>query len=432
MRTKKGLFLVVILIYLILSSLLKPFIQDGRYIIAISCILGLLYTLYWRYFSGRLFFSNRIKILFAIDYTEETKKHYESIIKIISSKIDELNLSRSIIARSMPSDFSMKSRERAEGYARKRMTDLIIWGYTLEGFDNKEKTSEFKLKFTYLYRLLPEFARPVLIKHIDDSIKGRYWKILDNAFFNDIQVVSTNITEISLFIIALSLSTRGRLNECLAILEKLNLLISNKKPEDFPNLSIFKEHIQTYLIEIYRFLGEKLRYDKPKESKIYYENILRIKPDDSKAHLDIARLCYVVDNDLSAAKHHTDKVTDDEIRPLANYNYAFFAIKNKNPKDLLKYYQKIKTNPSGNIVQIIDFLQAEYAKEQSNILYLFALGYINVYHCDCSIEVGISDLKEFIEKGQNIPEYDELVSNAKALLANREKKLKSKIVIEKQ
>lgn len=71
----------------------------------------------------------------------------------------------------------------------------------------------------------------------------------------------------------------------------------------------------------------------------------------------------------------------------------------------------------------------EYAKDRDNVLYLFGLGYVNVYHCD--VGVGIKQLNKFIEQAKGKDEYKDLVSNVVALVSNREKKMAAKTVMEK-
>ncbi|MCF7887657.1 MAG: hypothetical protein K9L76_00105 [Candidatus Omnitrophica bacterium] len=425
LRTKKGLLFISISLYVIIFFRLKPF-ETVLYNNILSIGLIVAYFIFWLYFSGRMFFSSKIKILFAVDYSEEAKKYSAQINKNINSKIDELGLSQSIKIINMPMDFIVPNRIEAERYVKRRMIDLLIWGYTVEGRFQKSKLAEFKLKFTYLYRILPPPAQATLIKHINNNLRGRYWRILEDNSFPDIQVVSTNITEVSLFIIGLCLYVRGKLSKSLKIFENLKATLNNKNETDFPGVENIMKQVDSYLVEGYRFIGEQIRDSDPPTSKNYFKKLLHIQPEDSGAHLNIAKLSYVVDNDLESAKKHTDKVTDPLLTPLKNYNYAFFGILEKDPIKVLQYYKRIRAVPSENIVDIIAFLQDEFSKDKSNILYHFALGYINVYHGD--LKIGIEELKSFIEKAKGKFEYKELVDNARPLLKSRKKKLKARKV----
>lgn len=423
LRTKKGLLFVCFFIYYTFSCLLKPYtIQEYNNVLSIIAIF--VYFIFWLYFSGRLFLSTKIRILFAIKHNSEAERYIEHIERAIRSEIDALNLTKAINIKKMPSDFIISDRKKAENYVKTKMIDLLIWGYTLEGKLQKSQITEFRLSFTYLYRILPEPVKAVFIKQIDSNLRGRYWRILDEKSFSDIQVVSTNIIEVSLFIIGLCLYVRGELIKSLELFEKLKILLNKKDEAAFPDMPIIKKQVDSYLVEGFRFIGERLREINPVESKKYFEKLLYINPNDSSAHLNIAKLCWVVDNDLKAARSHTDKVTDSNFKPFTYYNYAFFAIKENDPLNVLRYYQRIKSFPSENIVDIVAFLQNEFSKEPENILYHFALGYINIYHQD--LDIGIDELKQFIEKAKGKQEYDELVKNAEPLLKNREIKVSSK------
>ena len=427
LKTKKGLFFIVFSLYILTRYVFESF-RSPKATFIVFITLSILYFFWWLYFSGRLFFSQKIKILFAINLSEETKTYYEQVKKTINSKIDELNLSRAIEIIQMPSDLLFPTKSKAEQYVKKRMVDLLVWGHTLEGDREGSKISEFRLHFTYLYKILPEEKRTIFIKQIKDNLKGRYWRILSAESFRDIQVVSGNITEVAFFILGLCLYVRGELKTSLQIFEKSKTLLTHKNEQEFPQKELFLKQINQYLIGGYKFIGETLRYNKMQESKENFEKVLALDPNNSEAHLNLARLCYLVDNDLDAAKTHTDRVTDPIIKPLTNYNYAFFAIKERNPSKVLLSYQRTKAHLSANIIEdIILFLQNEFIKDPENILFNFALGYVNAYHGD--LKIGIEELSNFIGKAKEKPEHQQLVENARSLLAHRKKRSKFEKII---
>lgn len=416
LRTKKGLFFVFAIIAYIVNLL--P-IDDNIAKICVYIFFVCLYCISWYYFSGRLFFSSKIQILFAIDSSKESKEYCDKVIKSINFQIDQLNLNRTICIRQMPSDLSFGERAKAERYIKTRMIDLLVWGHTLDGRLQEAKVSEFNLRFSYLYAHVPQQISQIFLKEIDKGSRRQYWKILEDRSFNDLKVVSTNIVEVSLFIIGLCLFIRGELLQSIEILEKVRFLLKNKNEVEFPDIKNVKKQIDLYLADSYRLVGQQIKNDRPQDARQLFQKLLEIIPDDSGAHLEMAKLVYVIDKDVQASRIHTDKVTSPDLKQLTNYNYAFYAIREKDSATMLKYYQKIRSAPSQNIIEILDFLRVESAKDSDNILYLFALGYLNIYHGD--ISVGVGDLKEFIEKAKVIPEYEILVQNAEPLLKRREK-----------
>ena len=408
LRTKCGLFTVFLLFFYLLKNSIGIFILSS-----------LVYFISWIYLSGRLFFSKKIKILLAIQCEEEVNRYYVQIEREIRSKISELGLSNIIKVVDMPKDIIFHDHTKAENYIKKRMIDLLVWGYTWIGKDNNLDVSEFRLRFSYLYQMLPDNTRKIFIKKIDDSIKGRYWKIFEQRSFSDTKVVSVNITEVSLFILGICLYIKGQIQKSIEIFEKLRLYSLTNDLKNFSDGEFLKKEVDSFLIDAYLFIIDQNRDKHTEEAREYCKKIFLIDPNNASAHLNMARLCWMLDRDLQEAETHTNLVNDPLIRPLTNYNYAFFAVIRKDPTNVLKFYQRIRSNPSQNVVDIVSFLQDEFRKDPNNILFHFALGYIKIYHQD--VGLGIKELSEFIDKAHGIAEYGELVKNAEKLLHNRSK-----------
>lgn len=420
MRTKKGLFLAIVLIGSSLSWVFAPLVNRG-YLVAIVLLMDGFYFLLWYYLSGRMFFNpKKIKVFFAVDPGEDSRRYYDQIFKSIQLQIDQLELSDKLDIKRLPEDFSFSKRSAAEQFIKRKMVDLLIWGYVLgEKTGQESLTAEFNLQFTYLYQVASSNVSNVLIKNIDLSLRDKYWTIAGKTerSLQDIKVIASNITEVSLFIIGMSLYTRGKLEKSIDIFEKILYIIKDKNEQNFPNVKMFREQISQHLLEAYKFMGDMLREDAPSKSKGYYEKALKIEPDNSAVHLCMAKLSYVVDGDLNAAIDHTNRVVDPFFKPLASYNYAFFAIKKHDEKEVLRHYKSTRNTPDANILLVLDFLEKEFAKDRENIMFRFALGYINIYHADSKI--GLEELESFVNLAERKSLYPELVSNAKALIAHR-------------
>lgn len=413
-RTKKG-FVFATFFILLVTNCLFPFKETPKESFLIFISLFIIYIVLWFLFSGRFFFSRKkIKIVFAIDCEGKALNYLKIIQKeAIDYFLNIPNLSIQILKA--PKDLRFQNHQEVSRYIRKWMIDLFIGGHVLEGNVDKDSKTQFKLFFHYLYKNVPERQKIIFVKNITKALQGKYWHILKNNSFHDLQIVTDNLKEAALFIVGVCLYVRGRLGESVKIFENLHANIVQGK-FSFPETKTL-EQIIFYLHESYHFLFllEK-EQNKLFEAREYLFKMLKLKQDDSRTYIALAYISYVLDNDLNQAKAYTEKIGDD-YKSYRYYNKAFFAILDEFSKEVLENYHKIRYDDSINSVNPIDiriFLQNEHEKYKNNILFHFALGYVNRYHGDVSF--ARKELAKFAEKAKNIKGYSELVEVSNKLL----------------
>ena len=135
----------------------------------------------------------------------------------------------------------------------------------------------------------------------------------------------------------------------------------------------------------------------------------------SKASVGLAYATYLINRDLKLAKKYTDQI-QEEHKAFKFYNKAFFAILNDDPKELINNYFRIRYDITVNAIEVIEFLQNERKLDENNILFNFAIGYINKYHGDRKF--ANAELRSFIAKANNITKYSELLDVAKKIIPN--------------
>jgi hypothetical protein len=425
LRTKNSLLIVFAMLLLISFCVIKNiFFLSNQSSLTVFLMLSLLYFLFWVYYSGRIFWrfvSNKLRIYFAVEANAEGELYYSQINKEIHVAFDNLNLKKSIEIKRLAPDISFNDKRKAERYARTRMIELLVWGHALEGKINGKPATEFRLNFTYNYQLLPQLDRSIFLGNIAKSLAGRYWKILDENSFFDISLVAENITETSLFILGSCLFVSGNLPEAKLIFNRLHLLLDGQKLETFPQFNAFKTFVKNHLIHILMLVGAEKNIEKHYvESRNNFLQLLTLDPDNSTAHLMLAKFSVVLDHDIPKAKEHTGKVTDRGIAYLRYYNYGYFSLLEKNEDEVLRNYQSIRYRPPGNTVELIAFLDEEYDKQKDNILFLFAIGFVNYYHAD--EKRGLQYLKRFSKRATVEHIYPKLVSNVEAILLNKIKR----------
>ena len=92
---------------------------------------------------------------------------------------------------------------------------------------------------------------------------------------------------------------------------------------------------------------------------------------------------------------------------MTRLNRAFFYVYDKNFEQGIKEYKKVKYVGETNIIDVIEFIEKEFEKNNTNFGLLFSSGWLDMEYGDK--KRGSKKLKDFIEKSRNIEEYNILM-----------------------
>lgn len=425
-------FIILIVTPLVIGALGFDIIIWDK--LKIIFLIEFLWGIYWLFSSKTIIFSFRkIKIGFAIKTEKESKEHYREIEKQFIRNIESHNLSSTIQVINFPSDIIFQKKEKAERFIGQKNIHVLVWGDTREGTWKKDKVSEFNVRFSYSYSYSVLEEKKKFSDDIQEFTDGRAWIVSGFDSFDNIPVVSENITEIALYILGKSLASSRSLGlslKAIEILEQLKTRLSKVNPVFFPKVKQLKRKTDIYLykiyISLYLYYGNKANYykdfdpEKQKElikpAKDYAEKAVKINPDNFRPYQNLAFFEYM-EGDIEKAKEYTQKVLEFTPRnPLPHFNLAFFALKERRYGDALDEYKKIRINEEVTILEIIAFLLRELEENPDNLGFLFASGWLNFKYAD--EEMGIEQLSDFLDQASRDTKFDYsiLIKEAKNLV----------------
>lgn len=341
--------------------------------------------------------------------------YYQEITSNLKKAIEEQNLLDVLKLKDFSDIYKFDNREEAGNYREKKKLDLIIWGKFSK--DNLKLDSKnvnvIDLNFTFGHPRDPDNKiGHMIIMDIKSNLATKsYWKIVEDNSFEDVKIISNNLFDISIYIVAVSLKMFGRIGTTIKLLESL-----------YENLTVrqdpFKERLVPHLINCYELIVLDAVFDKNIYSigKECCEKILKIKGNDLFGLSNLAVFQYHM-GQKKEAKATVDKLLKSHPRaPVTEVDVAFFKILEKDYKGAFKHYQRLlNCTPEQlnfNIIYTIEFLNGIYDATKEPAL-LYARGFLSYFYADKKI--GRHDLKDFLKKG-NDHTYKEMYRSAKRIL----------------
>lgn len=425
-KTKKGWFKIAVLLLIFILALLlstpKAFGLKFSFAYLIAAFIFLfvaefLWTLIWLIYSGRILITRRdkVSILFAVKVEEESKVIYRELLKSFRREVKNANLNN-LFEIKILEDIEF-TQEKAEKYVVEERVNLLIWGDTEELSFKGEPVTDLHLNFTYWYKASPS-RRPAFRRVIDEGIRNRAWDIFHLNKLPTLRIVSENLSESSIFIIAGCLVSFGFLKiafDLLSLLHKKIEGITNKSV--FPNYSNFKRMIKNHLLQLgYLLCFAFLKKDNFSEAKKYGLESLRFNSSFFPALLNLALVFWRSGDRIKAEEFSRKAYKADPSNTLNRFNKAFFFMLQGKYKKAAVQYKKISAIPSGtNILDIIDFLESEFKRRTDEPGLLFAAGYLNCEFADK--KRGRQQLSKFLELARAETKYAPLVNLARPLLS---------------
>ncbi len=363
------------------------------------------------------FFPTKFNVALAVEFDKlmNSGKYYNEIRKNLLSILDDLNLSGIIRIEDFSDIYLFSNKKEAEKYREKKNLDLIIWGrFTSDELKiNSRNINKINLKFTYV---VPKFkqdknnniGRAIISDIISKIALKNYWQIIEEQSFADVEIVSNNLTDISLYIIGLTLKFRGRLFDSMTIFEKLQqrLIIKNDN---------LLNGVNFHLIDVYTiFAIDGINLEDFVKTKKFCDKILAIDSVNKFALCNLALSEYRI-NGFEKSREVVDKALKLYPRDsVVEINVAFIRILQADYNNALKhYYNLLNFGINGvQLLLVIEFLCDEYEKTHEPAM-LFASGFLSHYWGDN--ELAKIDLKKFLDEADE-EKYKKMYRFAKKLV----------------
>jgi tetratricopeptide (TPR) repeat protein len=370
-------------------------------------------------FIGSIFYKNRMVILlglkrlffrilpinfniaFSLDFNEglNSGNYYDQLKKNIIKSINEANLNNYIKIKDCSLLKKFENKVEAESFRQEKNIDLIIWGgFTNDNLKVKgEVINKINLSFTFGY---PGQKDDKLGKLLNLDIQSKfaqknYWEIFENNSFNDIEIISTNIFNLSSYILAITLKLYGKVDKSLKIIEHLFFTL---KKNDKQLCSKIEPHlINCYEILALEFAFKKLDFEKSIE---FCNKILQLRPKSFFALSNLAVFYYKSGNRSESTKYVNLLKKTYPNNTITTIDLAFIKILEKDYIGAYSMYLRLIKNKviQFNPQEVVEFLSFEYEKSEEPAL-LFASGILSFYYGDK--EIAKNDLELFVKKAKS-------------------------------
>ena len=435
-KTKYGLLLLLIAIFVILAALLDhPNIDLMTKSVKIVVVL-ILGWIAWLFHSGRRSLpSNKFVIAFSIrSLTPQAQQVIKMTNVLIQEKFKHLDIVELFHLKDIGTDI-FSTRKKAQDFIMQRKYNMVIHGTVIDG--NVDGKYVYDLKnFIFTYRILARDNAPSIIaeikKDIDQFALHRDWQIAKSNDKIDIEKVANNLVEMILIIIALGLATSAKhVLSSIKLIETLlpeierkalsrgeSIKIDPKQKQITMSIELLRSgRLRNILANIYisysMYLYDKEDFEAAIEQA---EKGLKAGAVPIIAHASIALASFHLGKLEDSERHVDDMGRIDSNHPLYLVNKAFFYILHKKYDKVVELYKKIpdlKEDKDDIIFQVISFLSVQIVNNVDEIAYVFASGFLNYNFADK--ERGLDELNLFKRKSKNISKYSAMYDVANSL-----------------
>ncbi len=370
------------------------------------CLCSFLFVIFW--FRSRLskFFTwarycllpfHKFNVVLSIEANDQfnSGKYYNEIVKNLNQTIDDLKLSNLVRIQDFAGIKYFTSTKEAENFREKNDIDLLIWG-RFDDHLNKGGVplNKIKLHFTYSHPKSKHGRIGAMINHELASMFSikKYWEILESDSSADIETVSKNLTDMSLYALGLTMLIFGKISESIAIFEKLQQV--NQSTDD-----AFLAGIKSHLINAYQIMGIEIGYHQKKyeDALLFVNKLLILEPDNFTASVNKAAFLAQTKNEVEAEAIVTRLLELYPRSAVVHVDTAYFRIVNQQYHAALKEYRKMLRLPLDfEPLDAIQWLEEQYDQNPREHAYLFGSGFINFNLRDR--QRGASLLNNFLNK----------------------------------
>lgn len=347
-------------------------------------------------------------IAISIEFEEwlNSWQYYKEILKQLNIMIKEEWLETYLKIKDCSEIIIFNNNKDAENFLNKNWLDLVIrWDFSTDNLKKDWKNIN-NLKFNLSYKTVNNNKKKQALRADIQSkfIEKRYWTIIEESSYNDINIVSNNINILCLYTLWVSLKVLGKISDSINIMEKLHRMLCNKGDD-------FSKHTKFHIIDscwliLLNSIFDKKSYDLWIK---YWEKIFNIDPNNHDALWNIAIL-YYKKWEIDKAKSFIDKL--NSLYPnsqITKIDTAFLKIKEKSYSSAYKIYEEIRNFNRKNIMfnpqTAIEILRTEYTTNKEPA-FLYASWILSYYFWDKIIAK--KDFKTFLKETECIDWYSKM------------------------
>lgn len=347
-------------------------------------------------------FPVNFNIAFSINFKDglNSGQYFKQIKNNFQDIINDAGLSADIKIIDFSDIYKFKTKKDAEDFKNKKDIDLIVWGdFSVDGLkENNQLVNEMKLNFTYG---CPNDKNGKLGAMVLSDVNSKmalkqYWKIFENDSLNDIKIISNNIFDLSMYIVALTLKIYGRIERSIALFEKLLEQLLHRNDD-------FSRHVIFHLINCYYLVvvNEGIVGKNFKKGMDFCVKIIDLDKVNLFAIANLATFQYKMGLKEEAEKNIELMLTLYPKNSLTEVDVAFIRILQKKYKNAFKHYENLikMRDIQFNPFEVVEFLYNEYKNNKESAL-LYGSGILSFYWGDKKI--GREDLKLFLKKSNDI------------------------------
>lgn len=357
-------------------------------------------------------------VVFAIetDDSDGNRNHLREIIRNFEQQIEILGLHKYLKVKDFKNVKFFKTRDDAQNYSKSNNIDLLVWGRASGGElkQSGDPSCQMNLRFTYLHPLIGRGnIGQMLAAEINSMLATRqYWQIVDSESLRDTQIISSNLTDVSLYIIGLTMMLFGRIQESINIFEKL--LAKNTGKSDTLSEGAREHLINNYEIKLSEF----------KEDSNDFKIALELS--DKLLILDSQNLIGLAAKAVSHVHFEQYNAGEKCVEDLIKYHptssvsiidMSYFLVLKKKYSEAIVYYKKLMdVEFEFNPLNVSKFLEDQYEKNKDPG-FLFGSGFVDCNFGDKTL--GKKSLRKFLDHEESTKEeYSEMKNIASELLSS--------------
>lgn len=418
-KTRKGYFVVISMIFLVIFFYLKiplTLFSSLGYI-----IVFLLWTFIWYIGSSRVIIplSNKKTVVFSFNVDAEGKRNYSRILIDLSHKLEELQLSSRIRIINAAPDL-ISNTQQATKYRENKKVDIVVWGKSFYGNLNEKKVLKFEVNHTCVVSEGLKQKPQLFFSDLAVILQRRKWTVDELNELADVKIVADDFLETCLFIIGIYYYDEKSLDDAICVFEAILPTLKAKAIDTEDNFRIIQEgRVNAMLTELYFLKAQIADSSGDHPTAVFLlSKILLYVPNKIPVLINLAR-SYYLSGDFSNAQKCTKEMRQiDKKHPGIFLNNAFFGIIQKNYERVRFWYDEILKLTSIrdiDLFSVITFLDDEYKKYPAEHCFLYAFGIVNGYIDPNRRKI---DLRRFLKLTKDRPEYEVLRRRAKELLGN--------------
>ena len=187
-------------------------------------------------------FPVNFNIALSLQFTEglNSGNYFSEIKNNLQQALSEVGMDKLVRIVDFSDIQKFKNKEQAEKFRNKKDIDLIIWGnFSTDSLKKEGKgVNKLSINFTYGHPNDKEGKLGVmLLSDIRSKFAQKnYWQIFEDNSFEDVSIISENLFDLAIYVIALTLKIYGKIGKSIMLFEKLHGRLALRQDEFIQNI----------------------------------------------------------------------------------------------------------------------------------------------------------------------------------------------------